>query len=141
VVRIGSRYRHDREPVAPPTAVPRAEAPADRISRAAGWVPRCCGAGVLRCLVSERAATVALVSVRAFGVVLSVLAVVALGWMASETHYRACVDHAVAVTGTDFDSGSESFFGTPTVAERIPTGTSPTKARQKAISGCSRLPF
>jgi hypothetical protein len=82
--------------------------------------------------------------VRALGVVLGVLVVVALGWTAAETHYRACVEHAVAVTGTAFPSqstGSLPGLGDSSVAEHIPTGTTPTSARRKAISGCSRSPF
>ena len=79
--------------------------------------------------------------VRALGVVLAVVALAALVWTAAETHYRACVDRVVAVTGTTFESGSENFFDRPSVAERIPTGTSPTAARRKAVAGGSRLPF
>jgi hypothetical protein len=71
---------------------------------------------------------------RTVAIVLAVLAVAVLAWGAGELHYQGCIAHAEQATGTATVIPPERLGPTSTT-------TGPSRARLRAVNGCSRLPF
>ena len=82
----------------------------------------------------------------------------AMAWYAAETHYDNCIAAAIARTPLSLSGADRSdlpsewdqyrnspdFFNTPTdseIADGVRVEDRPRKRRERALNGCSRLPW